>query len=64
MVIDTDLQVWLEGQAGANGMVMIPYVKTVEELELSYHMEVIQEGGAGIYSFVCPRSDTTPGQSR
>jgi hypothetical protein len=42
-----DLQVWLDSQAGHEQLVIIPYVKTTRDRQLSYRMEVVQRGAGG-----------------
>jgi outer membrane usher protein FimD/PapC len=45
MIADADLQVWLDAQPSANQTVMIPYVKSVNDIELNYRMELVQQSG-------------------
>lgn len=47
MVPDADLQVWLDAQVMAGEMVVVPYVKSVADMQINYRMDVIQEGAAG-----------------
>jgi hypothetical protein len=47
MIADTDLQVWLDAQPNAGQTVMIPYVKSAKDLQMSFRMDVIQHSGAG-----------------
>lgn len=47
MVADADLQVWLDTQISAGQTVLIPYVQSVKERQVSYRMDLIQRGGAG-----------------
>jgi hypothetical protein len=47
MIADADLQVWLDTQSNAGQTVMIPYVKSVNDIELKYRMELVQQSGSG-----------------
>jgi hypothetical protein len=45
MMADADLQVWLDTQPGTNQVVMIPYVKSVRNMQMHYRLEVVQRSG-------------------
>jgi outer membrane usher protein FimD/PapC len=45
MIADADLQVWLDTQSTASQTVMIPYVKSVNDIEINYRMELVQQAG-------------------
>ena len=47
MVADADLQVWLDSTPGGGQMVMVPYVKSVNDVRLGFRMDVLQQAGAG-----------------
>ncbi len=47
MIADANLQVWLDAQPHAGQTVLVPYVKSVTELQLNYRVDVIQSGAAG-----------------
>lgn len=47
MIADTDLQVWLDTQANTSQRMLVPYVKSVRDIQVTYRMDVIQRGGAG-----------------
>jgi hypothetical protein len=42
-----DLQVWLDSQSWREQVVIVPYVKTTRDRQLSYRMEVVQRGAGG-----------------
>lgn len=45
MVADANLQVWLDTQANTRQALVVPYVRSVKDMQISYHMEVVQRGG-------------------
>lgn len=47
MIVDADLQVWLDTQVFAGQTVVVPYVLSVSERQLTYRLEVRQASGAG-----------------
>jgi hypothetical protein len=47
MIADADLQVWLDAQPQAQQIVMVPYVKSVKDIQMSYQVDLVQKSGAG-----------------
>jgi hypothetical protein len=47
MVADADLQVWLDRQANGGQTVVVPYVKSMRDVQVNFRMDVIQQGSAG-----------------
>ncbi len=47
MIADTNLQVWLDTQAQLGQTVLIPYVKSVKDVQVDYKMSVIKTGKSG-----------------
>ncbi|HJV84716.1 MAG TPA: curli-like amyloid fiber formation chaperone CsgH [Noviherbaspirillum sp.] len=47
MVADANLQVWLDTQANVGQTLLVPYVKSVTERQISFRLDVIQRGGSG-----------------
>ena len=47
MVADADLQVWLDTQSQTGQTVVVPYVKSAQDAQVSYRMDVIKRGKSG-----------------
>lgn len=47
MVADASLHVWLDTQANMGQTLLVPYVKSVTERQISFRLDVIQRGGSG-----------------
>jgi hypothetical protein len=47
MIADADLQVWLDSQPNAGQLLMVPYVKTTREMQLTYQLKLIQNSKSG-----------------
>ena len=47
MVADADIQVWLDTQAIAGQMIVVPYVRSARDMQVNFRMDVIQQGGGG-----------------
>lgn len=47
MMPDSDVQVWLDTQAIAGQMQIVPYVASREVRRVSYRIDVIRQGGHG-----------------
>ena len=47
MIGDSDIQVWLDSQPNAGQLIMVPYLKSAREMQVSYRLTVIQSGKSG-----------------
>lgn len=47
MISNSDIQVWLDTQAVAGHMQIVPYVASKEERRVNYRINVIRQGGRG-----------------
>lgn len=47
MAPDADLQVWLDTQAAAGRVAVVPYVRSVIDMRINYRMDVVQQSAAG-----------------
>jgi hypothetical protein len=50
MIADADLKVWLDTQAQAGQTVLIPYVKSVKDIQVNYSLSVKKSGKSGTSS--------------
>jgi len=43
MVVDADLQVWLDTQATAAQIVIVPFVKSTRDMHIQFRMDVVRK---------------------
>jgi hypothetical protein len=46
MIADANLQVWLDTQVAAGQTLVVPYVKSIKDMQIGYRMEVVQRSGS------------------
>lgn len=47
MVVDLNLQVWLDAQSTPTQTLVIPYLQSPRELQLQYRLHLVRHGAAG-----------------
>jgi hypothetical protein len=47
LIADADLQVWLDTTSHSGQLLVIPYVKSVNDLQLGFRMELLQQTQSG-----------------
>ena len=47
MAVQDELQVWLDTDANMGQTMVVPYVKSVQAMDMHFNMEVLQTGPAG-----------------
>jgi hypothetical protein len=46
MIPDADLQVWLNTHADQGRTVVVPYVKSINDMQINYRMDVVQKSAS------------------